>query len=401
MTAFSAVALAGLLFLSILLAWAPQRWAVSLLETGSFALAAAWAVRLAIRPRRFQFSPLLLPLAAAVLWGIFQISAGRTVYPGETWNAVLTWTTNLAVFAVALQVFSNAGIRDRFLRAALLFGFGLSVVSTLAMFTSGGNVFWIFPVVSGRAPAGPFLSPNQYAAFIELVLPLALVRAASDARRMWPFALMAGAMYASVIASASRAGFLLASLEIVAALALALRANGATLSGIARMVGVLAASTVLFTAVVGWEVLWNRLSGTDPYAGRREMLDSTLDMIRDRPWTGFGLGTWSTAYPGYARYDDGLFANHAHNDWAQWTAEGGFPFVTLLLGIAIWSFRPALRSRWGIGVLAVFLHCLVDYPLQKPALAALFFALLAALACSAKESRMHLDSVIETYTIAP
>jgi hypothetical protein len=155
MTAISAVALGGLLFLSILLAWAPERWAVSLLETGSFALAAAWAVRLAIRPLRLQRSPAILPLAGAVLWGILQLSMGGSIYPRETWNALLMWTTNLAVFAVALQVFSNAGIRDRFLRAALLFGFALSVVSTLALFTSTGNVFWIFPAVSERAPVGP------------------------------------------------------------------------------------------------------------------------------------------------------------------------------------------------------------------------------------------------------
>ena len=387
MIAFSGVALAGLLFLSILLAWAPERWAVSLLETGSFALAAAWAVRLAIRPQRLERSLAILPLAGTVLWGILQLCMGSSVYPRETWNALLMWTTNLAVFAVALQIFSNAGSRDRFLRATLLFGFALSVVSTLAMFTSRTNVFWIFPALSDRVPAGPFLSPNQYAAFIELVLPLALVRAAGDARRTVLFALMAGAMYASVIASASRAGFVLASLEIVAALALALGGRGATLRSIARVVAVLAAFIVLFTALVGWETLWNRLNRADPFAGRREMLDSTLDMIRDRPWTGFGLGTWSTVYPAYARYDDGLFANHAHNDWAQWTAEGGFPFLALLLGIAVWSIRPALRSRWGIGAIAVFLHCMVDYPLQKPALAAFFFAVLAVLACSAKEAK--------------
>ena len=400
MIAFSAAALAGLLFAAMLLAWVPQRWAVSLLEAGSFALASAWAVRLAIRPLRLERSPVLFALAAAVLWGVVQLSMGWSIYPRETCNALLMWTTNLAVFAVALQVFSDARLRARFLGSTLLFGFALSVVSTLAMFTSTNKVFWIFPLVGERVPAGPFLSPNQYAAFIELVLPLALVRAAGDARRMLPFALMAGAMFASVIASASRAGFLLTSLEIVAVLALAFHTSGVTLRGIARLAAVLAASIALFTALVGWEALWNRLNRPDPYAGRREMLESTFAMIRDRPWTGSGLGTWSTAYPGYALYDDGLIANHAHNDWAQWTAEGGFPFLALIVGIAIWSVRPALRSRWGIGVIAVFLHCLVDYPLQKPALAAFFFALLAVLACSAKDPKMHLDSVLETYTIA-
>jgi len=72
-------------------------------------------------------------------------------------------------------------------------------------------------------------------------------------------------------------------------------------------------------------------------------------MIRDRPWMGFGFGTWSTAYPGYAIYDNGTFANQAHNDWAQWTVEGGLPFLLLMLSIAAASVGPALRSLWGIG----------------------------------------------------
>jgi hypothetical protein len=53
----------------------------------------------------------------------------------------------------------------------------------------------------------------------------------------------------------------------------------------------------------------------------------------------------------------------------------------LMIALAALLVRPALRSLWGIGVLAVLLHCLVDYPLQqRPALAALFFAVAGAVA---------------------
>jgi O-antigen ligase len=103
-------------------------------------------------------------------------------------------------------------------------------------------------------------------------------------------------------------------------------------------------------------------------------------MIQDRPVTGFGLGAWSGAYPGYALYDDGLFVNQAHNDWAQWAAEGGIPFLLMMIAIFGLSVRPALRRVWGVGVLFVFIHCLVDYPFQqRPALAAFFFALLGVM----------------------
>jgi O-antigen ligase len=133
-----------------------------------------------------------------------------------------------------------------------------------------------------------------------------------------------------------------------------------------------------FTAAVGWEDLWKRFQEPDIYQGRREMLFSSLDMIRARPATGFGMGTWPTVYPSFAYYDDGLFANQAHNDWAQWAAEGGMPFLLLILSIAAWSFRKALNSLWALGIGFVFLHCIVDYPLQKPALAGLLFTLLGA-----------------------
>ncbi len=55
------------------------------------------------------------------------------------------------------------------------------------------------------------------------------------------------------------------------------------------------------------------------------------------------------------------------------------PFFLLMLGIAAWTVRPAIRTLWGVGMLFVFMHCLLDYPMQqRPALAAFFFAMLGA-----------------------
>ena len=112
-----------------------------------------------------------------------------------------------------------------------------------------------------------------------------------------------------------------------------------------------------------------------------DLVASSIAMVRDRPLTGFGLGTWPEAYPGFARFDDGTYVNQAHNDWLQWLAEGGLPFLALMLGIAGWSLGPAVRSLWGVGILSVWLHALIDYPMQqRPALAAFFFAMLGTLA---------------------
>ena len=60
---------------------------------------------------------------------------------------------------------------------------------------------------------------------------------------------------------------------------------------------------------------------------------------------------------------------------------GGIEHVAVnMLGLAAFTVRPALRTLWGVGMLFVFAHCLVDYPTQqRPALAAFFFAMIGVL----------------------
>ena len=52
-----------------------------------------------------------------------------------------------------------------------------------------------------------------------------------------------------------------------------------------------------FTAVVGWESVWNRFWAPDPMSVRRELALSSLQMIGAHPWAGVGLGAWQTVFP--------------------------------------------------------------------------------------------------------
>ncbi len=382
----SAVALASLLAFGALTVWVRERWAVSLFQAGSFLLGMAWAVEWALGRFNFRKSFLLLPFGGAAAWGLLQLLLRTTVYRFDTWRAVLFWTSGLVLVAVAVQTLALAETRQPFLRALLWFGFAMSVLATTQYFTSHGNVFWLFS--SGYPDAmGPFVYRNNYAAFIELLLPLAVLEAIRERRNALVHALMAGVMYASVIACASRAGSILATLEIPATLLLARRRGMVSFPRIGVAVVKIGALAAIFAAVVGWQVLLERFQQSDPYVHRREMLWSSLAMARERPWLGFGLGTFEKAYPAYATFDIGLTVNHAHNDWAEWLAEGGVPFLLLLASAAAWSVAPAVRSIWGIGLISVFLHALVDYPMQRLGLAAWVFVLLGALAAEERARR--------------
>jgi hypothetical protein len=372
--------LAAVLFLGLLSMWVPARWALSAFQVAVFALA---GVRI-VQRKNITIHPIAVLLGAAVVWGLIQASAGWTVDRFKTLNEVLNWTTNLTVFALGLELSRDERQHERFLSALLWFGTALAAVSMLTVFSSPqGIVFWLFHAGSDRRTLGPFVYYNQYAAFIETVLPIALVWAILDQRRRMLYSVIGALLLASVVAGGSRAGTILCLIEVFVIPLVALGRGIVSRRAAGRVLLATVCTLVVLGAVAGWDVIWKRLQEPNPYAVRKEFLLSSLEMVRDRPLTGFGLGTWSEVYPGFARFDDGLFANQAHNDWVQWAAEGGIPFFLLMVGVVAGSVRPAFRSLWGLGLLVVFVHCLVDYPMQqRPALAAFFFALLGIMTAS-------------------
>jgi len=329
----------------------------------------------------------VLALGAIAGWGFVQIFCGGSEYVYATRNRTVDLAAMAAV-AVGVRLCASAGrVRTEFLRAFAVFGFVTSVVAVLAYFTSPGKILWVF---ASPYPDtwGPFLSRNDFAIFLELSFPVALwiglgrdwhgnaarlarssQTSAAEPPCLWPYLSMSAWMYAAGVASASRAGSALLTLEAVVILWTAARR-------IRLQFAVVAAALV---AIAGAGTLAGRIHAPDSFAYRREIVASTLEMIGERPWLGFGLGTFPRIYPGYARFDAGAEVNHAHNDWLEWAAEGGIPFALVWMVLAASIAPAAVRCGWGVGLAAVFLHALVDYPFAKPGLAAWTFALIGTL----------------------
>jgi O-antigen ligase len=386
----SSVALLIMLWGSILTMWITERWSINLFEAALLALGIVWAQRMVRKPYSFRTHPVLFALSGAVIVGLVQLATASTVNRWQTWNAVITWFAYLVSFSLALQVFCYPDTLASFRRALLYYAFALSVFSTIQYFSSEGKIFWIFQSGSTEGILGPFINRDHYAAFIELVLPIALFEGLRDRRQGFKAATMAAAMVASVIAGASRAGSVLVLAECAGVMLLARRLG---LNAKSRTRGVFASTLALcivaFGMAVGWGRLRERLRDPDPYLGRREMLLSAVAMTRARPWTGFGLGGFADVYPAYGNFDSDQIPGHAHNDWAEWAAEGGLPFLLCILMIAILGVPAATRSCWGLGIPVVLLHSLADYHMQNPALALWLFVLLGA-AC-AGDARGGLD----------
>jgi polysaccharide biosynthesis/export protein len=359
-------ALGLLLGAGVLTLWVRELWAQAAVQAGLLGCAAVWCVRAFRHGTRPMFHPMLLPLGGAALWGGLQACLGLTVSPWLTLNAARDWLVVAAAAFLTLQAFDHPDAGRRARTVFLWFSAAVAAQALLQLFTSGGRVFWLFDSGYADGVLGPFVYRNKFAQFIELAYPIAVWRALSDRRKAPLWITMAAVMFASVVAGASRSGFLFLALETALVPWLAWRKGRIGTRRAAQVGAWLAASVVIGGAVAGWSGLGQRLFGMDPLADHRvPILASTLEMIRARPWTGWGLGTWAKVYPEFARFDLGLFVNQAHNDWLQWAAEGGVPMLLLMLWWAATLLRPALATVWGVGAPVVLLHGLVDYPMQQ------------------------------------
>jgi len=357
----------------ICLAWSPGFWAISAAQAGVLLVAMSWV---AVEKNLHQSREWII-VALVSGWGVLQIAAGRTISPWWTMRSSTTWIAAGAGFFVASQVLRRRGSRETFLSIVLWSATVLALLAILQMYLDPGRVFGLFPAQPGSV--GTFLYKNQFAAMLEIAAPIALYRMLFSPGERYAGVAAFTVLLAAGIASVSRAGVVILTAELAAALFVAVRLRILNRRNCLKIVALVVVVGGVGAAIGGPQALWDHFQEKDPYGVRHELLKATLSMASDRPWDGFGMGTFHLAYPAYARFDPGVFVNAAHNDWAEWASEGGFPFAILIASLLSMVGARAGKSVWGIGVLAVALHSLVDYPAREPAIALMWFAMIGAL----------------------
>jgi O-antigen ligase len=308
--------------------------------------------------------------AGQTLW-----STAKIVYYG--WNGVLFWFTAALIALVATQIFQATRAAAQFRLAFVLFASAVCVLELVEQASHTSKYYWLIPS-KFHSVFGPFAYWNNFAQFVEIAVPITLWQGLAQ-RKPEIFYLALGALQVgAVVASGSRAGTALVLAELITVVILAyLRyRNRAFLFGAAAVVTL----SVLFIYAAGFDLVIGKLQQNDQLNVRRDINKSSIEMIRQRPLTGWGLDTYVPVYRMFARYDDGTYVNRAHNDWLQWMAEGGFFFAALMLVVFGFSIVPAYRSGWGLGLVAICLHALVDYPFARLGVCGWYFAFAAMLA---------------------
>ena len=342
-------------------------------------------------------SVLLLTLAAVVL--LFNRSTLRITFPlgcllamsaygviqtlwfphkiaAYGWSGTLFWFTAACIVLLAQILFGDLWRADQFRWIFVVFGSAICIVDLLGQASQLDHYFWLFPSHYGRV-YGPFAYWNNFAQFVELLLPVTLWLGLAGRKPDVRYLLLAAVQLGAATASASRAGSLLTVAELVAILGIIFLKNRNRSFLYAAIATILV--SLLFVYSAGVSNVVQKLERKDQLAQRRQINQSSLAMIEAQPLTGWGLDTYVPVYRMFAVFDDGNYVNRAHNDWFQWAAEGGLLFPLCFSALFLWSIKPALRSVWAVGVLALCIHAFVDYPFARFGVCAWYFALVGLL----------------------
>ena len=320
-------ALALALTAGLLVAWTPRYWPNTVVTAGVALVAVLWAV-LSDRISLPVQTVLVVPITC---WGLIQSALGIPVVSSVTGRQSVMWLMCLVAFVLGSQLLRRSGTRAAFLDVMLWVCTALAVEAIIQTILSPGRVFGFIP--AELWVVGTLYYKNHFAAMMELAAPIALWRLMNG--KVFAGSACFSLILAATVASASRAGAIVVVGELVLFVLVAVLGKRLQLQSGLTVVAVVVVVSAAAVAVVGPEILWERMKEENPYHLRAQFTDSTLKMIPERPLTGFGMGTWKAVYPRFATLDMAVIANEAHNDWVQWGAEGGLVFLALMAALVL------------------------------------------------------------------
>ena len=370
--------------------------------------------------------PVLVPflLVALVLLQIlpFPGRAGQTISiaPYQTVSQLLLLATCLTAFYVALVALEDRNAKRRLVYALIALGAFEAFYGLVQYLTGWQHIFAYVKKYYLEDATGTYINRNHFAGLLEMVLPFTVALALhlagklrgaaqrSDAKarnllsspELFPLiflSFLVFAIFAALIFSRSRMGIISAIASLIAILALA----GSTLPS--KRIRITAAA-LFFLGVVGI-VVW---LGSDPVIRRFEVLGQeysqtgqnrisiwrdTSKLVRQHPWLGTGLGTFSVAYTSVQTVFLNRLVDHAHCDYLEVVTELGLPGGILVFGSFFWILARAVRHykkaehRFDTAIClgcigsitAILVHSFADFNLYIPA-NALVFTLTLALA---------------------
>ncbi|MBA2380012.1 MAG: O-antigen ligase family protein [Blastocatellia bacterium] len=401
---FSVIAYGGVhqpvvAFVYILIALLAILWAVDGLASGEF---------------RYSTSLLQVPVLGAAIYGLIQIIpfgsiaevAGvadipRTISidPFATRVSSLHLFGLFIFFAIALTVFTTAARLRKMAAAMTIFGFVYAFFAILQSVLSPDLIYGIYD--AGLAePFGSFVNRNNFAAIMEMTIPIPLgllfVGAIAKDKRLLYITAIA-LMGVALVLSGSRGGLVAMFAQIVLLVLMTAEFKKGRALAVKLALSVLLVGAIVGGSMfVGGESSLTRIAESgqteDVTTNRGHIWSVTLRTIADSMPFGTGLGAYAVAYTRHDTYSGMERVEQAHNDYLQVVSDAGVPglllgglFLFLLVRLGRQAIQVENVYRRGValgafaGCFAILVHSIFDFVLHTTAVAVMFLMLIAIL----------------------
>jgi O-antigen ligase len=387
----------GLLLLGPLAFGGVEPWSIFMIEAGSAVLVALWIGKQVIEGKvRIRQNSLFVP---AGIFGVLiasQLTFRITAYPHATMEAALLYVSYALLCFLVSQTLERGSQARRLALIISIYGAAVASFALIQGISSNGRLYWLRQPRMGGWIYGPYVNHNHYAGLMEMLIPIPLVLslthlASSRARNL--AATAAAVMVGTIFLSGSRGGMLAIVIEvmILGVIFVQQRRGWRTMIGIGLFVAIVAGLLIW----VGGSDLTQRIASVEPshteISGdtRSDINRDGLRMFLNKPILGWGLGTFPVVYPQFRTFHTNLFVNEAHNDYLQLLVETGLLGFAIMVLFVVVAFKRAIKKlkNWTsdingaaalacvLGMSGILVHSAVDFNLQVPANAVLFYVL--------------------------
>ena len=391
---------------------AVEPWSIFVIEAGAILLWAAWLAKQWLDGEiSLLGNPLFLPMAAFAGLIALQLALRRSAYPHDSIVGALLYCAYAMLCFLANQNLIRVSQARKIAVILAIYGSLVAGFALLQGVAPNGKLYWMRLPRLGGWIYGPYVNHNHYAGLMELLVPIPLVISLSHLaheKTRIACGIAAAVMVGTIFLSGSRGGMLAIFVEL-AVIGVVLSRQKRTMR-IAIGAGAFAVVLVSLLVWLGGKELTTRVASISTEArgeisgGMRLSIDrDAIQMFRHRPILGWGLGTFPVVYPQFRSFYTNFFVNEAHNDYLQLLSEMGL----LGFGTMIWFFVVLFRriprkiQQWPsnvsgavtlactLGITGILVHSLIDFNLQIPANAALFYVFCTMAAAPPLLQRSH------------
>ncbi|MFH0813051.1 MAG: O-antigen ligase family protein [Pseudomonadota bacterium] len=338
-----------------------------------------------------------------------------SIYRHATQTGFLKFFTYLVVFFLITNTLKTRRQIMRLVLAIIITGAAVGFLGIVQMLSGTDKIYWFWRShykIGGYF--GPYVNPNHFAGYMEMVIPLAIglllsreLPATRPQPKSWKQRLskfdswlsanvllifVIVIMASSLFLSLSRGGIISFFLSLV--LLFIFRGLKKAQQWKKKVITITLGLIFAFLVWIGIAPVLQELSTLfdleTALPVRPEVWNDTITMAKNFPLFGIGLGNFQHLYPMYKTIPAQSLWDHAHNDYLEMLSDTGCLGVLFFFGGMVFFLITIIRKwqqrrhPWVVGitlggvtgVVALLFHSLVEFNLHIPANALLLFIIL-------------------------